>query len=345
MTRSDVDIYLTPSSGSTLVRCGSGRALGAPGPDPDPEPEPTPGPEPVTGTTPGIHPPSWERPFATTSIWKREYDKSLPQTPAGTSGLTDTAAQLEMIHMIDGSGGGAVTVNHYDRGDWGNRCATKGALLRTVKAASGWHLLNHLDRENKNNQCDFLEADGVTIYPTQASTACNSTTLTAGDLYSRRHSINGDGLTGGHGAARIGHGGVLRGTDLTDTDILHVLDILANPDYLSRSNGGYRWPALAADANYANSSSAGYYAGSVPSMRMGSLVTIPQDYDLSALDAFHQKLGRCLKTFGAYILDITAWDAWALAVDSNYSSNYTALFNKTQFLTLVKQFRVVEQTA
>lgn len=296
------------------------------------------------------------RPYATDSIWKRQFDRSLPRTPAGTANMTDAAGNKEIVHLFDASK--AVTmkqVDHYGVGTWGNRCATKGPLQGqiTVPQADWDNPHSSLYLDDKNNQVDILLPDGDTLVPYQAGTICGDGSFTARERPS--HSISGDGRHGGRGASQLSHGGLLRPIDFESATIDHALDIIANPDYMSGTTNGYRWPAYSADGGYNNPSSANYYAGSVPSMKMGSLCTIPENTDFANLpvpvtDPFVLKLAEALIWYGAYMTESSAWDCWYIGTGSDASSQFSAVWTTTnggtrdQWLQLVKLFEVVEQT-
>lgn len=335
----DVDPYLHTASG--LRRAGRGDILAG---DPA-EPEP-----PVSGWEVGTNAPTWERPYATTSIWKRKLDPAAPRVAAGTAGHTNTAAPMEPVHMFDLRGASTVSVAWYAKNNtaFNDKCgAGKGALVKNLPFPVNWNTRHSLGSDGKNNQIDVLQLDGITVDTYQAAMACTSTQLVARDA-NADHRIDGPGRLGGQGASRMSHGGLLRTPDAVSGAVIpHALSILANNDYLSNSNGGYRWPAYAADNNYDNPSSGNYYGGSVPAFRMGSLVTLPAALDLASVGITGElmvRIANALKTYGGYIVDVTAWDAWYIGIDSEDYAAFSTGWVKEQFLEMVRHFEVVDTT-
>lgn len=167
---------------------------------------------------------------------------------------------------------------------------------------------------------------------------------------------------GSHGGSRLSTvGGSIRLGALNSAAemIYHPLKInVYGLKYMSRVNNGYRWPALTADGNYNNSTSNGYYDGSVPECRMGSLLALPADYDFAAngiTEVRALKLGKTLKFYGAYIVDNTAWDVYGLSLDiraKDVAGQWTRSASSTpdvnfhnQLHTMITQLQVIDNNA
>jgi hypothetical protein len=130
--------------------------------------------------------------------------------------------------------------------------------------------------------------------------------------------LYGDGRGGCHGGSGLsGFGGSLRPGELNGADpIRHVLKInLFGERFLSCQQGGYRWPAYRADG-YMDCNS---YGGDNPALRMGSLLAIHPSVNCdTVVSSRHaRKLCHALQDYGAYVVDDTAWDVHAFALDSN----------------------------
>lgn len=149
-----------------------------------------------------------------------------------------------------------------------------------------------------------LRADGTTIVEFQYATRCNSTgSLTAGDVRCS-HSIYGSGMCsyGAQGGSGLsGVGGVLRLHEVGGVPIPHVLKLTVYSSILSSCNGGYRWPAIAADGYYNSGSFA--YVGSMCDFRMGSLMALPATYNCQAYIGTAREICTALKHYGAYVGD------------------------------------------
>ena len=110
-----------------------------------------------------------------------------------------------------------------------------------------------------------------------------------------------------------------RGGDVTvgelpgDAPIRHALKIGLNcTESCSSSGGGFRWPATKADSGYE-----GKYGGSDPDVKMGSLLAVAPDADLSWITQPDvRKVAEALRDYGAYVVDETANDGNFLVVQT-----------------------------
>src|SRR6202171_5409741 len=128
--------------------------------------------------------------------------------------------------------------------------------------------------------------------------------------------IQGDGILGAHGGSGLSSfGGSIRKGELSGAAPLHhALKInLSAKRFLSCASGGYRWPAVKADSYMSCTT----YGGSVPALRMGSLVALPPSEGCLLYASNHAyKLCRALQDYGAYVADDTYWDVHAIDVES-----------------------------
>jgi hypothetical protein len=116
----------------------------------------------------------------------------------------------------------------------------------------------------------------------------------------------GSGLSGIGGAIRIGE---LPG----DAPIRHALKIGLNcTESCSSSGGGFRWPATKADSGYEDK-----YGGTDPDVKMGSLLAVAPDADLSWITQPDvRKVAEAMRDYGAYVVDETANDKNFLVVQT-----------------------------
>lgn len=93
----------------------------------------------------------------------------------------------------------------------------------------------------------------------------------------------------------------------------------------------YRWPAIQAD-DYATSGALAYGSGraDIPSaLRMGALLALPRSFEPSRLQTEPARaLAWTLSNYGAYVVDDTAWDVWALVVENGPAGDFRQQFER-----------------
>ena len=73
----------------------------------------------------------------------------------------------------------------------------------------------------------------------------------------------------------------------------------------------YHWPAIVVD-DYAET----YYKGTNPNLGPGSLLALSPDFSVSGLKTTPGKIiAQAFIDYGAYVVDDTFWNAWALATE------------------------------
>jgi hypothetical protein len=223
------------------------------------------------------------RPFAWNSIWNLPLARSAQYQPFDAQ-IGDVYPDVENISVdptapartLDGDPGGRVLVDPEltADGSW-NNCST--LLLDTP--------------------------DRMTIVQGQPMT------LDAGGDPSWDHgwapqSLTGSGIEGCHGGSGMsGIGGTIRDGELTAAEPLrHALKFsLPCTTSCSKEDGGFRWPAVKADSGYE-----GKYGGENPEVKMGSLLALPPDTDLSTITQPDvRKVAEALLTYGGYVVDET----------------------------------------
>jgi hypothetical protein len=115
-----------------------------------------------------------------------------------------------------------------------------------------------------------------------------------------------------------GVGGVIRVWEVNGTEpIRHALKITLGAHMLSNCNGGYRWPAVAADG-YHNSA----YVGSICDLRMGSLLALPPSYPCPTGPSLSARICQAMKDYGLYVGDTHNAPGWnPLSIIGEYGTN------------------------
>src|SRR2546425_4506153 len=124
------------------------------------------------------------------------------------------------------------------------------------------------------------------------------------------------GNSGAHGGSMLSSlGGVIRlGELVPGGTIRHALKVnLFGRDNYYTGSGSFRWPATTADG-----CAPGCYGGSVPALRMGSLLALPPSFDVNAMGLETEPakiLAHAFQDYGAYTVDDAAWSVYAVATE------------------------------
>src|SRR5438034_4500115 len=183
--------------------------------------------------------------------------------------------------------------------------------LRVPGAGSG-----NPDGTTPNYATAILAADGHTLIQGQPMARCTAGG-TATIMWSQQNEdLLGTGNSGAHGGSMLSSiGGTIRLGELVPGGaIRHALKV--NPfgaDDHYTCYGSYRWPATTADG-----CAPGCYGGSVPALRMGSLLALPPSIDVNSmgLETNASKiLAHAFQDYGAYTVDDAAWSVYAVATE------------------------------
>lgn len=219
-----------------------------------------------------------------------------------------------------------------------SRCTIEGKLLfsapipnKFVVSPETW------DGLTPNAGLAVLMADKHTIKQTQPFAFCDSTKGATSRYVFEDADIYSDGMYGCHGGSGLSAvGGTLRIGELTPTSgpIRHALkvNVFGKKNlYYDAETQGYRWPAKRADGYAADN----YYKlrtlEKVKACRMGALLALPQNMNLDSL-AFETQpakiLAQAFKSYGAYIVDDTAWDVYAIITEWGPAGRFADEFKK-----------------
>jgi hypothetical protein len=199
---------------------------------------------------------------------------------------------------------------NYSSAGWtgANRCSATGGTLVQAPIPSDYIIPN----SGTNNSAAILAADGRTVLQMQPLTRCTAGGYATSIVNKKAVDIFGDGITGSHGGSGLSAlGGTIRLGELRpgQKGMRHALKLGV---YAKQAlykcttwSACYRWPAVAAD-NYA----VGWYGvnnnNSNTAMKMGALLAIPANVDLSTLGLETEpakQLAWTLQNYGAYIVD------------------------------------------
>lgn len=257
-------------------------------------------------------------PFASTSPWNMPIGNGAVFVPAGLQ--TEGQITVDTDYIYTSGTGRALYLN----GTWPAQC--NGATFYTNVLIPDGALIP-TGPGTPNNPFASVLADGRTIIQANPAARCSGTGPVYAGWAAPTVDIYGQGLPGGHGGSGLSSiGGALRLGELTSTNsIRHALKVNVEcSQYCSPTNNGYRWPAFHADSYWAS-----VYGGSIPAMRMGSLLALPPSVDIVTMGlqtAPGRKLAWTLQNYGAYVVDDTGWDVYALdaeqGVDSEFQSFY-----------------------
>jgi len=206
-----------------------------------------------------------------------------------------------------------------------SRCAVEGKVLFSAPVPQSWIVSPETwDGTTPNAGLAVLMPDRKTIKQTQPFAHCIAGQPGTSQYMFEDQDIYGDGISGAHGGSGLSAiGGALRLGELTPTSgpIRHALkvNIYGKKNiYYDAETKGFRWPAKRADG-YA---SGNYYIERkleiVKACRMGALLALPVKINLDSL-GFETKPARILaeafQNYGAYLVDDTAWDVYAIMTE------------------------------
>jgi hypothetical protein len=277
-------------------------------------------------------------PFSQQSIWNMPIGDSAVYVHANLQQALEQGMTIDedIIIMKDDA---PVTGIYRNNAGWDrnkDRCVIEGELLFSAPIPGEFVVSReNWDGLTPNSGVAVLMPDGRTIKQTQPFARC-----TAGEPATSRYmfedqDLYGEGMYGAHGASKLSAvGGALRMGDLRPGTgpVHHVLKVnvyAAKNLFYDQETKGYRWPAKSADSyapgNYGTKRS-------VPPVRectMGALLALPASWDLDTM-GFETEPARILaetfQKYGAYVVDDTAWDVYAIITEWGPDGRFTDQF-------------------
>jgi hypothetical protein len=203
-----------------------------------------------------------------------------------------------------------------------NRCEVDGDLLFSVPVPEDFLVSPETwDGLTPNSGLAVLMPDGRTILQTQPFARCATEYGTSRYRFADED-LYGPGTYGAHGGSGLSAiGGALRVGELAPGagPIRHVLKVNLYADrnlYYDAITEGYRWPARTADGYAARAY--GTKGDPAKELRMGALLVLPPSVDTESM-GLETEPGRMLalafQDYGAYVVDDTAWDVYALVTE------------------------------
>src|SRR2546426_53567 len=260
-------------------------------------------------------------PFSRDSIWNLPIGANAVYVPANIKKPTAYGMTTDVDVLILTPNAPPTNVS-YNGDAWGggSRCNAQGAVLFTAPIPANFVVpgagSGNPDGTTPNYATAILAADGHTLIQGQPMARCTAGG-TATMMWSQQdEDLLGTGNSGAHGGSMLSSlGGVIRlGELVPGGTIRHALKVnLFGRDNYYTGSGSYRWPATTADG-----CAPGCYGGSVPALRMGSLLALPPSFDVNAMGletAAAKILAHAFQDYGAYTVDDAAWSVYAVATE------------------------------
>jgi hypothetical protein len=266
-------------------------------------------------------------PFDKYSIWNVPIHNNAVYVPASVQPASNFEADEDVIIMTPNEPPMNVETNYTDWSAGGNaRCDDEGPTLFSAPIPTSFIYSPQTWTGNTPNAgAAILLTDGR-IKQTQPFAKCSNTLATSHYVWNENDCVlTGECIQGAHGGSHLSAiGGALRYGELSAGEIRHVLKLnLWGKENYYAGNGGFRWPATAADGGYNDPAGFNYYGGSNTEMRIGALLALHKDLNLSSLS--NNSLGletqagliiaRALQTYGGYTVDNTGWDTYAIITE------------------------------
>ncbi|MEO1498470.1 MAG: hypothetical protein AAFV43_15100 [Planctomycetota bacterium] len=269
----------------------------------------------------------FKQPFASNSIWNTPIGDAARYEHARLEGGDASGMTVDEDLIVLRPDAPSLTVRYNDAG-WDrdkSRCTTDGEVLFHAPIPDDFLVGPHnWDGSTPNSGLAVLMEDGRTIRQTQPFARCRPDRDATSMFLVDDVDLYGDGVSGSHGGSGLSViGGSLRLGELRPggAAIRHALKVnvyAARNLYYDDKTRGYRWPALRADSyakgNYGTQRS----ATPVAACRMGALLALPADVEIDDLGLETEPaiaIAHALQDYGAYVVDDTAWDVFAIACE------------------------------
>ncbi|MGB5963092.1 MAG: hypothetical protein WBG73_20820 [Coleofasciculaceae cyanobacterium] len=274
-------------------------------------------------------------PFSPESIWNMPIGSQAQYVPANI----DKAQWItpEVNYYIVTSNNDPL-VSWYVTQNWGvGRCELGGTHLEQINVPRDLIVPDATSTNTPNNAAAFLHPDGRKLIQMNPLARCEAGGSvfgypTPGEVDSYED-IYGEGITGGQGGSGLSSiGGTIRLGELLPSapPIRHTLKLLVYAHkYLYKNPPGYRWPAVRADDYAFKDTSELRYGGSNLALVMGSLLAIPPSVTETSLGlktSPGKKLFHALQDYGGYIVDDTAWDNHAIAIEKGVADEFKSIY-------------------
>src|SRR6266705_3260112 len=261
-------------------------------------------------------------PFSRDSIWNLPIGANAVYVPGNikkpsASGMT---TDVDVLILTPNAPVTDVWENS-DAWSGGSRCNPQGGILFSAPIPTDFVVpgagSGNPDGTTPNYSTAILAADGHTLIQGQPMARCTAGENATMWWYQEKEDLLGTGNSGAHGGSMLSSlGGVIRlGELVPGGTIRHALKVnLFGKDNYYTGSGSFRWPATTADG-----CAPGCYGGSVPALRMGSLLALPPSSDVNSMGLETGEpakiLAHAFQDYGAYTVDDAAWSVYAVATE------------------------------
>jgi hypothetical protein len=269
-------------------------------------------------------------PFASGSIWNTPVGAGAVLVPAGIGVAGDAGMTVDEDVIVQRPAAPLQPVVRNDAG-W-DRARTRCGSLKPgqlvypdpVPVPADFATDPGYLGTTPNMSAAILMPDGDTIRQTQPFHVCGrGGTVTSQFRFPDESLAGGAGIAGAHGASGMSSiGGTVRVGELVPGGAIHhalKVNLFGRRNYFydgREATAGYRWPARSADGYAGDAATACAYGGRVPATRIGSLLALRLEFPVESLATEPARiLARALRDYGAYAVDDTCWDVYALEVE------------------------------
>ena len=280
-------------------------------------------------------------PFASNSIWNMPIGSKAVYVHAQIEKAMAAGMTIDEDYIVMTPNAPLMDIYYSDAG-WNknkSRCEKTGeSLLYAAPIPQDFIVSPQTwDGSTPNAGIAVLMPDGRTIKQNQPFAHCEQGGYaTSGYLFADQD-IYGQGISGAHGGSGLSAiGGTLRIGELTPTSgpIRHALkvNLYARKNvFYDAETKGYRWPARTADGYAAKE----YYKDRknpiVKACRVGALLALSPSIDINSLELETEPakiLAKAFQNYGAYLVDDTAWDVYAIMTEWGPDGRFADEFEK-----------------
>jgi hypothetical protein len=277
------------------------------------------------------------QPFASTSIWNMPIGSGAAYVPASIKPATGTSLEADddVIVLTPTAPSTDIYINTADWDPTKSRCAVEGALLFAAPMPSDFVVPDPMQQTPNSGLAVLLE-DSRTIKQTQPFARCTAGQSGTSHYDSADEDLYGPGIGGAHGGSGLSAiGGTLRLGELrpNGSPPHHVLkfELYAADNYYNDGQQAdcSRWPASGCDGYFNTSGNALKYGGTNPALRPGSLLALSTSVAIASLGLKTtpaQLIAWTLQNYGAYLVDDTAWSAYAVCVENGAAGSFETQF-------------------
>ena len=279
-------------------------------------------------------------PFAQNSIWNMPIGSKAVYVPAKIEKSTQAGMTNDEDYIVMTPDEPLVDIYENYAG-WDknkSRCEIQGKLLFSAPIPKSFIVSpTTWDGLTPNAGLAVLMSDKKTIRQTQPFAFCDPTKGATSQYVFADQDIYGQGIIGGHGGSGLSNiGGALRLGELTPTSgaIRQAMKVnlfgRKNIYYDSKTNG-FRWPAVQADGYAADNYYKDRTLAIVKACRMGALLALPAKMNLDSLGFETQPaliLAEAFQNYGAYIVDDTGWNVYAIITEWSPKGRFADEFKK-----------------